>query len=120
MSALSRVLAPLRRRERRPKRKGVESSAPTHAVPRAAPPPKPASNPDVEQIAAEARYHRDRLALYRARMHGAVDGTSLGRLRELERAAEAADARLRHAMSGLQERERTVAADARPRHAAGG
>jgi hypothetical protein len=48
------------------------------------------------EIEAQARYHRDRLALYRARMHGAHP-TSLLRLRELERAASAADDRLRTA-----------------------
>ncbi len=52
---------------------------------------------ELEQIAAEARYHGDRLALYRARMHRAVNGTSLTRLRELERIATAARERLRHA-----------------------
>jgi hypothetical protein len=56
-----------------------------------------APDDELEQIAAEARYHRDRLALYRARMHRAVDGTSLTRLRELERIATAARERLRHA-----------------------
>ena len=55
------------------------------------------SDDELEQIAAEARYHRDRLALYRARMHSAVEGTSLTRLRELERIATAARERLRHA-----------------------
>ncbi|HWT24192.1 MAG TPA: hypothetical protein VN213_11865 [Solirubrobacteraceae bacterium] len=56
-----------------------------------------APDDELEQIAAEARYHRDRLALYRARMHSAVEGTSLTRLRELERIATAARERLRHA-----------------------
>ncbi len=61
-------------------------------------PPRPMA-PDhyLENIAAEARYHGDRLALYRARMHRAVSGTSLTRLRELERIATAARERLRHA-----------------------
>ena len=62
-----------------------------------APSPRMAPDDELEQIAAEARYHRDRLALYRARMHGAVGGTSLARLRELERIATAARERLRHA-----------------------
>jgi hypothetical protein len=56
-----------------------------------------AADDELEQMAAEARYHRDRLALYRARMHSAVGGTSLTRLRELERIATAARERLRHA-----------------------
>jgi hypothetical protein len=45
---------------------------------------------------AEARYHRDRLALYRARVLSSKP-TSHGRLQELERKAEAAATRLRHA-----------------------
>jgi hypothetical protein len=56
-----------------------------------------APDDELEHIAAEARYHRDRLALYRARMHSAVGETSLTRLRELERIATAARKRLRHA-----------------------
>jgi hypothetical protein len=47
-------------------------------------------------LEAEARYHRDRLALYRARGY-AVKPTSATHLRELEHAATAADARLSHA-----------------------
>ena len=120
MSVLSRVRATLRRREPRPNGKGAETPEPTPVVARGAPPPTPASTPDLEQIAAEARYHRDRLALYRARMHGAAEGTSLARLRELERAADAADARLRHAMSRPNRLEPTVAAEVSSRHAAGG
>jgi hypothetical protein len=48
------------------------------------------------ELEAEARYHRDRLALYRARVVSARP-TSPGRLRELELISAAADARLRHA-----------------------
>jgi hypothetical protein len=51
---------------------------------------------DLGDIEAQARYHRDRLALYRARIHGSHP-TSIVRLRELERAAAAADDRLRTA-----------------------
>jgi hypothetical protein len=43
---------------------------------------------------AEARYHRDRLALYKARVHSGKP-TSLTRLRELERAATLAETRAR-------------------------
>ena len=111
MSVLSGVLAKLRSSEPRPNGKESEPAARPHDVPRAAPAPAPPSNPDLEAIAAEARYHRDRLALYRARMHGAADGTSLPRLRELERAAarrievrreaaEAFDRELRTALQG--------------------
>jgi hypothetical protein len=52
--------------------------------------------PDLQELEAEARYHRDRLALYRARILSAKPA-SAGRLRELQRISEAADARLRHA-----------------------
>jgi hypothetical protein len=45
---------------------------------------------DVAVANAEARYHRDRLALYRARVHGGKP-SSLARLRELERAATRAE-----------------------------
>jgi hypothetical protein len=56
----------------------------------------PARDPAESRLEAEARYHRDRLALYRARIVSAKP-TSPGRLRELERASGAADARLRAA-----------------------
>jgi hypothetical protein len=55
--------------------------------------PAPADLGDLE---AQARYHRDRLALYRARMQGSSP-TSTMRLAELERAATAAADRLRTA-----------------------
>jgi hypothetical protein len=51
---------------------------------------------EVQRLEAEAGYHRDRLALYRARTLSAHP-TSAGRLRELERISAGADARLRHA-----------------------
>jgi hypothetical protein len=51
---------------------------------------------EVQRLEAEARYHRDRLALYRARVLSARP-TSVGRLHELERISESADARLRRA-----------------------
>jgi hypothetical protein len=70
-------------------------SAPRSTTPRAvAPPSLPA--PDLQQLEAQARYHRDRLALYRARVLSAKPA-SAARLRELERASARADARLRHA-----------------------
>jgi hypothetical protein len=50
----------------------------------------------LEHLQAEARYARERFRLYRSRLHGAR-AVSLKRLRELERASEAASARLRHA-----------------------
>ena len=51
---------------------------------------------NLDMLDVEARYHRDRLALYRARVY-ANKPTSATRLRELERTAAAADARLAHA-----------------------
>lgn len=74
--------------------------------PVAAPPVPPAARrsvaplglpaPDWQELEAQARYHRDRLALYRARVLSAKPA-SAARMRELERASTAADARLRHA-----------------------
>jgi hypothetical protein len=49
---------------------------------------------ELQRLEAEAQYHRDRLDLYRARMMSARP-TSPSRLRELERTAEGATARLR-------------------------
>jgi hypothetical protein len=54
----------------------------------------------IDDLRAEARYHRERYDLYRAKMYG-PRLTTTRRLRELERAHQGADARLRHA---LQER----------------
>ena len=65
-------------------------------VPRAATPVPPAPPPDFGDLEAQARYHRDRLSLYRARMHGAHE-TSVERLHELERTSAAADERLKTA-----------------------
>ena len=62
---------------------------------------QPESRPsfELQRLDAEARYHRDRLALYRARVLSARP-TSPGRLRELERISAGADARLRRARGG--------------------
>jgi hypothetical protein len=54
------------------------------------------SSDHIESLRAEARYHRERLALYRARAYGSF-ATSATRLRELERASEFAEQRLRRA-----------------------
>ena len=54
--------------------------------------------PDLQELEAQARYHRDRLALYRARVLSAKPA-SAARMRELERASTAADARLRHGVT---------------------
>ena len=50
---------------------------------------------DVTVADAEARYHRERLALYRARVHSGKP-SSLARLEELERAATRAEDWARH------------------------
>ena len=48
---------------------------------------------DLTRLEGEARYHRERLGLYRARAYGS-DTTTPGRLRELERASAQANRRL--------------------------
>jgi hypothetical protein len=55
-----------------------------------------ASEPQMDELRAEARYHRERYELYRAKAY-AMRPTTTARLRELERAHLAADARLRRA-----------------------
>jgi hypothetical protein len=50
----------------------------------------------IDDLQVEARYHRERYDLYRAKAYG-PRATSPARLRELERACQAAEARLRHA-----------------------
>lgn len=62
----------------------------------------PAGSHELQRLEAEARYHRDRLALYRARVTS-VHPTSPGRLRELQQISAAADARLRHAKRGTDD-----------------
>lgn len=52
------------------------------------------------RLEAEARYHRERLGLYRARAYGS-DMTTPARLRELGRASAQADQRL----AGLREKK---------------
>ena len=55
-----------------------------------------AGSPRIEELQADARYHRERCALYRAKMYG-LRPTTMTRLRELERAQRGAEARLRRA-----------------------
>jgi hypothetical protein len=50
----------------------------------------------IDELQVEARYHRERYDLYRAKAYG-PRATSPARVRELERACQAAEARLRHA-----------------------
>ena len=52
--------------------------------------------PELEDLRVQARYHRERRDLYRAKMHGGRT-TSPSRLRELERTSALADSRLRRA-----------------------
>ena len=56
----------------------------------------------IEELLAEARYARQRYDLYKARVHGGARPSSLSRLRELERASEFAEARLRHAKASAR------------------
>jgi hypothetical protein len=73
--------------------------APERAEPRVAPAQSATmAPPDLVQLEAEERYHRERLALYRARSYSSRP-TSPARLRELGRIWEAAKARLTHARS---------------------
>jgi hypothetical protein len=90
-----RELVARRKKVRRP---GSGASAPllTPSVPRPATPRVALPAPDLQELGAQARYHRDRLALYQARVFSAKPA-SAARLRELQRASAAADARLRHA-----------------------
>jgi hypothetical protein len=55
-----------------------------------------AARDEREQLREEARYRRERLALYRARLYGGR-AASQGKLRELQRASDGATARLRRA-----------------------
>jgi hypothetical protein len=57
------------------------------------------SSNELAVLEAEARFHRERVALYRARRYGSKP-TSEVRYRELERAARLAAGRLAHARTG--------------------
>jgi hypothetical protein len=50
----------------------------------------------IEELRVDARYHRERRDLYRAKLHGPRP-TTPGQLRELERACVLAESRLRRA-----------------------
>jgi len=67
--------------------------APPVKTVRHVPPARPSKDTYLDDLEAQARYHRERLALYRARMQGSHPTSTL-RLRELEQAASAADDRL--------------------------
>ena len=57
------------------------------------------TSPLIQEARAAARYHRERLALYRARGYRGK-GTTITRMRELELACQAADERLRRVEAG--------------------
>jgi hypothetical protein len=63
------------------------------------------SSDRIEELAAEARYHRERLQLYRARVHSSRPTTAI-RLQELERLSNYADRRLRRAKREVLHEER--------------
>jgi hypothetical protein len=56
----------------------------------------------IEDLEAEARYHRERYDLYRAKTYGPRP-TSMARLLALQRMSEGADARLRRARQARAE-----------------
>ena len=58
-----------------------------------------AGAPSIEELLAEARYHRHRYDLYKAKMYGSRP-TRMTRLHELERTMQGAEARLRRAQQG--------------------
>jgi hypothetical protein len=97
MSRRRGLLAAVRDRMRRQAAaREAEESGPT--APRRRPAAAPPPDVELEQLEAEARYHRDRFDLYRARViSGSASSTSAARLRELERTATAATERLAHA-----------------------
>jgi hypothetical protein len=53
----------------------------------------------IEELQAEAHYHRERYELYKAKAYG-PRLTSVTRLRELERRHQGAESRLRSALRG--------------------
>jgi hypothetical protein len=104
------VLAAVRDRKRKrshaqTSEDGVQEVRSDATAPIAAPARPAEHDLELEQLAAEARYHRDRFDLYRARL---ISGSSLpttpSRLRELERTATAAEERLAHARRGRSPR----------------
>jgi len=56
----------------------------------------------IEELAAEARYHRERLRLYRAKVHSSRPTTAI-RLQELERLSNYAERRLRRVKREFQD-----------------
>lgn len=64
----------------------------------------------LDELRAEADYHRQRLDLYRARLYGGR-AASMARLEEFQRASDRAAERLRRAQEGVSDRPRAVAGD---------
>jgi hypothetical protein len=58
----------------------------------------------IEELEAEARHARQRVVLYRAKMYGPRP-TDPAEMRELERIADAAEERLRHARRQVAARD---------------
>ena len=110
MLPLARIREFVAGRSARRRRGPGAGPVPAPSVPSPASPPAVARvampAPDLQALEAEARYHRDRLALYRARVLSGKP-TSAARLRELQRISTAADARLRHA-AGRNSSDATV------------
>jgi hypothetical protein len=95
-----RLIAAVRERMRRlPATRHAEHTAVTPAPARRTRRARPVPpDPRIEQLAAEAQYHRERFELHRARViSGSPAATTLGRLRDLERTANSAQERLVHA-----------------------
>ena len=64
-----------------------------------------AASPSIEELLAEARYHRHRYDLYKAKMYGSRP-TRMTRLRELERAMHGSEQRLRLAQQKVAPHDR--------------
>ncbi|MDX6669032.1 MAG: hypothetical protein QOK04_2412 [Solirubrobacteraceae bacterium] len=62
------------------------------------------ASPDIRDLRIEARYHRERYELYKAKHYG-PRLTSPTRLRKLERASSSAEARLRRAGARNDEKD---------------
>lgn len=104
--ARSRLILAVRDRMRRQTaardRDAVSTPAPPPPVARRPQRPAP-PDPQLEQLAAEAQYHRNRYELARARVISASpSATTPGRLHALQRSAVSAEERLAHARDGGQ------------------
>jgi hypothetical protein len=64
--------------------------------------PRSTGHPTVDELRVEARYHRDRLALYRARALTGKPTTQM-RMQALERAAASSELRLRGRLSATRQ-----------------